>query len=89
MRAVSNRIRKTFEDPKTTPEQKKQLCRSLSEKFPDEKLPEWCNSPDSYYGTPEVTTLEELEGGRRRKRRTHRKLIKRRRTLRHRRSSRV
>jgi hypothetical protein len=64
MRAVNNRIRKTFEDPKTSPEQKKKLCNELREKFPDESLPSWCNSPDAYYGTTVDTTLHELAGGR-------------------------
>ena len=89
MRAVNNRIRKMFEDPKTTPEQKKKLCNELREKFPDEALPPWCNSPDAYYGTATETTFDSLEGGSsRRRRRTLRKTAKRRRrrTLRHQKS---
>jgi len=84
MIAVNNRIRKIFENPKTTVSQKKKLCKSLAEQFKDHQLPEWCTSPEAYQGEAAETTLDELEGGRtrRRRRNVRRKTMKRQRTLR-------
>jgi hypothetical protein len=85
MLAVNNRIRKIFENPKTTVSQKKKLCKSLAEQFNEDQLPEWCTSPEAYQGEAVETTLDHLEGGRRRRRRqTRRKITKRRRTIRRR-----
>ena len=98
MLAVNNRIRKIFEDPKTTTAQKKKLCESLAEQFNEDQLPEWCTSEGrglvSLKGGPVASpglktgnaAFNDLEGGRRsRRRRTvRRKTVKRRRTMRRR-----
>jgi hypothetical protein len=84
MLAVNNRIRKIFDDPKTTTAQKKKLCRSLAEKFRDDQLPEWCLTPEAYQGEAVDAALDDLEGGSSRRRRTARRKTakRRRRTLR-------